>query len=130
MKKISYQELSNVISLTGPERYAYFVRVVADCEELWTLRTSEGYFLLADSDERQLIPVWPHRRYAEAFADAQLKGAKPAAIALEKWVEAWTSGLKTDNRGVAVFPVPSGKGVVVTPDQLREDLLEECNQYE
>jgi hypothetical protein len=130
MKIVNDKELAAVIALPGADRYGYFVRQVADWEEIWTLRTSDGFVLVASTDERQLVPVWPHRRFAEAFAEAQWKGAEPAAIPLEQWLQAWTSGMNKDDRGIAVFPVPSGQGIIVTPDRLHDDLSEECSQYE
>ena len=130
MKNVNDKELAAVIALSGPDRYGYFVRTVADSEELWTLRSADGFALVAAADERELVPVWPHRRFAEAWAEIQRKGAEPAVVSLERWFEAWTTGLKKDDRGVAVFPVPNGQGVVVTPDQLHEDLSAECSQYE
>ena len=130
MKNVNDKELAAVLALPGPERYSYFVRAVADWEEIWTIRTSSGFVLMAAADEQPLIPVWPHRRFAEACADTDWAGAEAAPIPLERWLQTWTPGMKKDNRGVAVFPVPSGQGVVVTPDRLKEDLLAECSQYE
>ena len=130
MKIVSDKELAAVLALPGPDRYGYFVRSVADWEEIWTLRTSDGFVLLATTEERPLVPVWPHRRFADACAETEWAGAEATSITLEKWLQAWTPGMTNDNRDVAVFPVPSGQGVVVTPDRLKEDLLAERSQYE
>jgi hypothetical protein len=86
--------------------------------------------LMGDPDEHELVPVWPHSRYAEACANESWVGAEPSSIPLDRWLEAWTPGMIRDKRQVAVFPVPSGQGVVVTPERLRVDLLQELEQYE
>ena len=109
MKTVSDKEFTAVVGLSGPDRYGYFVRAVADWEEIWTLRTAEGFVTMADADERPLVPVWPHRRFAEACAASQWNGAEATAIPLDKWLKAWTPGMKKDDLGVAVFPVPSGQ---------------------
>jgi Protein of unknown function (DUF2750) len=130
MKNVNDKELAAVIALPGPERYAYFVRNVADWEEIWTLRGSEGFVLVAGADKKELVPVWPHARFAEAWSAANRGDAQVVAIQLEQWLQKWTHGLKNDNRGVAVFPAPSGPGVAVAPERLHDDLLAECSQYE
>jgi hypothetical protein len=127
MKNVNDKEFAAVVALSGPDRYGYFVRAVADWEEIWTLRTAQGFVLMAAADECELVPVWPHRRFAEACAAS---GAEATAISLDRWLNAWTPAMKKDDRAVAVFPVPSGQGVVVTADRLYDDLSAEQCQYE
>jgi hypothetical protein len=130
MKKVNDKELAAVSALSGPKRYAYLVGNVADWEEIWALRGAAGFILVAGPDEKELVPVWPHRSFAEAWSAANGGEHQAVAISLNDWLQKWTPGLKNDNRGVAVFPVPSGQGVIVTPDRLHEDLVSECSQYE
>ena len=130
MRRISEQEYAAVIALSGSDRYRHFIRHVADTEELWSLKSAEGWVLMAADDGHELVPVWPHARYAQACAEGKWQDAEPAAIPLDRWLERWTPGMTQDGRYVTVFPTPGGKGVVVSPDWLRDDLLEECSQYE
>lgn len=130
MHEISDEHLAAVMKLSGPERYSYFVRRVADREELWTLRNDEGFVLYADDDRRELVPVWPDRRFAETCAGSSWDDCEPFKIDLDRWLAAWTPGLETEGRAVAVFPLPSDQGVVVAPDKLANDLSEECGQFE
>ena len=102
---------------------------VADTEEVWSLRASDGWVLTSDGD-RELIPVWPHPRYATACATAEWANAETAAIAVQDWLDVWIPDMIEDGRGVSVFPVPSGRGVVVEPSRLRDDLLRELDRYE
>lgn len=127
MKSVNDKEFENVIKLPATERYGYFVRHVADWEEVWALKTANGFVLLADDDGRQLVPVWPHKRFAEACAKA---GAEVVAIALDQWMEKWLPGMKNDGRAAAVFPTPEGRGPIVDPDDLQKDLKAECEMYE
>jgi hypothetical protein len=129
MKQMHDKEFSALLGLPAPDRYAVFVSRVADWEEVWSLRTADGWCLMANDDGVELIPVWPHQRFADACADAQ-KQEKAATISLEDWLNKWLPGMMGDGRHIAVFPVPSGKGIVVSPERLKADLLAECEQYE
>jgi hypothetical protein len=129
MKQMQDKEFAALIGMPAPDRYALFVRRVADWEEVWSLRTDNGWCLMANEDGVELIPVWPHPRFADACADAQKK-EQAAKIPLEDWLDRWLPGMNRDGRQVAVFPVPGGKGIVVSPDRLKSDLLAECEQYE
>ena len=130
MRKVNDKEFAAIIALPGPERYGHFVRHVADTEEVWSLRGADGWVLTAADDGPELVPIWPHPRYAEACAKGLWQGAQPEAIALDRWLAAWTPGISRDGRQVAVFPTPDGQGVVVSAEQLRDDLAEECSLYE
>ncbi len=130
MKDLSDQELAAVQALLGPERYSYFVRRVADREDLWTLRNEEGFVLYANEEGQEVVPVWPDRRFAEACSQASWDDTQPFKIDLDRWLAAWTPGMETDGRLIAVFPLPSDQGVVVPPAQLADDLSAEAEQYE
>lgn len=129
MKQMHDEEFAALLGMPAPDRYALFVRRVADSEEIWGLRTNDGWCLMANEDGAELIPVWPHHRFADACADAQ-KQEQSATISLGDWLDKWLPGMTRDGRQVAVFPVPDGKGIVVSPERLKTDLLAECEQYE
>lgn len=129
-KAVNDREFAAVSALPGPARYSHFIGQVADWEEVWGLAGPSGWVLAADDDGQQLMPVWPHARYAAACAAGAWAGAVPEAIPLGRWLEAWLPGLVRDRRGVAVFPVPGGAGVPVEAQRLAADLSEALEQYE
>ena len=130
MKKLSDKEYAAVIALPAPERYGHFVRQVADWKEIWSLKAASGWVAMSSSDGHECLPVWPHSRYAHAFAEGEWEGAEPTAIPLDHWIEKWTPGMTRDGRMVAVFPTTAERGIVVTPERLYDDLREELAQYE
>jgi hypothetical protein len=122
-------EFAVVTALPGPGRYEYFIHKVADAEAVWSLGSAEGWVLVGDADGRECVPVWSHSRYAAAYARGDWAGTEPRSIELSDWMEKWLPGIERDGRLVAVFPVPSGGGVVVPAERLRGDLEEELDKY-
>lgn len=116
------REFESVLSLDGPARYDYFVKHVADRGSLWSLKSEETGFVLAGDATDQAVPVWPHPRFAEVAATDRWADAHPAEIDVDDWLESWTPGMGEDGRSVAVFPTPAGRGVIVPPGRLAEDL--------
>jgi hypothetical protein len=132
MKEVSDGEFRGVTALSGPDRYSHFVRRVADFEEIWSLRTAAGWVAMGGDSNRKCVPVWPHKRYAEAFIRGDWSDATAAMIGLDAWMGRWLPGMARDGLQVAVFPVEGEKpqGVVVSPERLRHDLGEELERYE
>jgi hypothetical protein len=129
MKRVNDKEFAAVSALPAPERYGHFVGQVADWQEVWSLRAPSGWMIVGDDEGRECVPVWPHKCYAEACATGEWEGFEAAAIPLSRWLEAWIPGISRDGRAVAVFPVSGGRGIVVTAERLRDDLLEASRQF-
>src|SRR5882724_9595574 len=98
------KEFESVVQLPPEKRYEYFVKKVADWEELWSL-WSDGWALMGDKGHGEAVPVWPHALFAEASAVGEWLGYAPKRIALEEWLNKWIPGMEIDHRAVAVFPV-------------------------
>jgi hypothetical protein len=124
------KEFSAVLELPASQRYEHFVKRVADMETIWSLSTADGWVLMGDSEEREIIPVWPHERYAAVCASGQWANSQPRSIPMGEWLASWLSGIERDGRLIAVFPIPSGKGMVMTAERLKADLEEELRNYE
>ena len=127
---LSKQEFDSVLSLSGEERYSYFIKKVTDWEEVWSLRNQDGWVLAADPSGHEVVPVWPHERFAQACAEGSWKGCDPVVIKLGEWMKRWIPGMVKDGRQVAIFPTPHDKGVVLHPGRLHNDLCDECEQYD
>ncbi len=127
---ISEQEFESLLSLSGAKRYSYFVKRVVDWEEIWSLCNQDGWVLGAGSDGRKVVPVWPHKCFAEVCVKGEWENTKPAVIELDVWKKRWVVGMIKDQHQVAVFPTPQNKGVVVDPGQLNSSLDTESEQYE
>jgi len=126
--QLGEKEVLAVSALEGPERYAYFVKRVADEQRLWSL-WNDGWVLAKDDAGRELVPVWPHQDYAALCAKGEWADHTPKEINLDAWIERWLPGIEGDNRLVAVFPTDENQGVVVDSRRLTSDLEQELEKY-
>ena len=124
------KEFEAVLNTPGPKRYLYTVKKVADFEEVWSLWSDNAWVLAADDAQHELVPIWPHPRFAAACATGVWSQSEPRMIELSTWLEKWIPGIGRDSRLIAVFPTASDKGVVVSSDRLKSDLEDEVSQYE
>jgi hypothetical protein len=129
--EISDKEFAAVSRLDAVARYRYFLKRVADWREVWGLY-EDGWMSLHDDEQRLLLPLWPARRYAEAYrAEHWGQRAEARAIPLPELLEDWLPGLKRDGRGVAIFPVATAKeSIHPSLDDFERDLRKELLQYE
>jgi hypothetical protein len=124
------QELQSVMRLPAAERYSYFIKKAADEEIVWSLRQQDGWALLESPEGQELVPVWPHKMYAEACAVDQFHGYEATPIELDTWLQRWIPGMMRDARQIAVFPTPGGTGPNVAPERIKKDLEAELKNYE
>jgi hypothetical protein len=129
MKQIHDKEFAALTGMNAPDRYSVFLNRVVDWEEVWSLRSANGWCLMADDSGAEMIPVWPHERFATACASNDSQ-EQAVSISLDDWLDKWLPGISKDGRQVAVFPVPGGHGVIVSPTRLRADLLAQCEDPE
>jgi hypothetical protein len=130
MRTIFDPEFTSVSALPAPERYGHFVKQVVDFEAVWSLRNASGWVLSGDADGRELVPVWPHARYAAACATDEWADCEPIAIPLDQWLSRWLPGIQRDQTLVAVFPVPGVGEIPTSADRLLQDLEAELQHYE
>lgn len=123
------KKIQNIINLSKEERYNYFIRKVADFEQVWGLY-NDGWALLGDDLNNQVFPFWPEKEFAELCANDQWSGYEPKSIDLDNFMEKWIPGMEKDKIEVNIFYTPQSKGVTISPNQLGNDLGEELEQYE
>jgi len=128
--QLNSQQFNAVVALDGPDRYKHFISRVSDWQHLWGLRDRDGWVLIADSNGHAAFPVWPHPEYAAACATDLWAGNSAAPIEVHEFLEKWVAGLVAEGKNVAVFPTLKMKGVIVSADQLKDDLQHELARIE
>ena len=126
--KLNTQQYENVFTLPDSKRYYHFISRIVDWEEIWSLKTDEGWASVV-SEERMCIPFWPHPKYAEYFARNNWEGYKPAYISLDDFIDKWLPGMHKDSNFAAVFPNQNMKGIVVEAYRVLESIKEEIDKY-
>jgi len=124
------RKIENLLNLSDEERYDYFVRKVAEYDEVWSLYHEKGWAVLSDNASRVIVPFWPEEEFASICCSSQWDGYSARKINLKDFMEKWLPGMEKDNRYVNVFYSPKTKfGLVIKPADLLQDLKQECENY-
>jgi Protein of unknown function (DUF2750) len=128
---MNQKKIESVIKLPINERYDYFVRKVAEFDEVWGLFDTNGWAIMTDNEKRVVVPFWPEEEFAKICCTDQWSSYLPKMIPLSAFVEKWLPGMKQDNRVVNIFYTPESKdGSIIDPDVLLNDLKDELAKYD
>ncbi|MDN2671324.1 DUF2750 domain-containing protein [Janthinobacterium sp. SUN026] len=117
-------KFKQVAGLQSAERHAYFVRKVADTQEVWGLH-HDGW-ATAQLDGKVAIPFWPEAAFAQACASGDWEHFQARAIGLDDFLAKWLPGMAENKQLAFVFPVPQGSASIAAPGDLLADLREEA----
>jgi len=127
--KLDIHEFNKITDFAGPQRYAYFLDKAAEWKEIWTLSSEEGFVTLGDGAGHVCVPVWPHRDFAAALAVGDWAHCGTESVNIVDFMQKWAQGMSRAGYFFAVFPsINNNCGVVVDPERLRVDLLEELQR--
>ncbi len=119
------EDIEKLFKKPGEKRYDYFIKTVADTEEVYGLMDDEGWALLGDDDDADILPIFPAAEFAEVFRlAADYEEYRVEAIDVTEFIE-WLGDMDEENLLVAVFPNIEYNGAVVSPEHLKNDLLKE-----
>jgi hypothetical protein len=116
-----------VMAMSAEERFAYFVRKVADLERVWGLH-AEGWATAANAGGAIALALWPEPDFAAACATGAWEAHVPKAIPLGDFLTVWLPGMVRDARAVVVFPTGRDAGLFVGPEVLQEAIHREMWQ--
>ena len=126
--KLGAQQLAAVVTLPGPERYEYFIKRVADAQEVWGLY-QDGWALAKTDDGTLVFSMWPASDYASLCAEYEWDGYDAQAFSIEELLEDLLPQLEQDRVLPGIFYTPGDKGITPTIDELRSDLVRELGRY-
>jgi hypothetical protein len=129
MRRTSDKEVQAVSRLGGPARFDHFVKRVADSEIVWAL-WDQGWALMATDDGTKVLPLWPAREYAELHCVADWVNYEAREISLDELLDELLPRIARDKVLLGVFPIPEGRGVTVTVEQLSALIRKELQNYE
>lgn len=121
-------EVEKLFKKPGEKRYEYFVKAAAENEEVFGLSDEEGWALLGDDEDSDILPLFPSFETAEAFRRvAGYTEYTVETLDVNELME-WLDEMQTDEILVAVFPNPDLNGAVVEAQHLKADLQTEFDK--
>jgi hypothetical protein len=126
--KMDPKKIRNLLKISGKEKLKYFVRKVADFEEVWGL-FADGWAMTADDEGRKAIPFWPEKDLSILCAEGAWQNYESKQIELANFISKWLPGMEKDGILAAVFPTPMNKGLIIQPKELLASLEKETEQY-
>ena len=124
------QQFKAVLELSSSDRCSHFIGKVADWEQLWGVKNSEGWLVPITPEDMEYFPVWPHPEYAQKIVDENFEGYQAVEISIQEFIDRWIPTFAEDNVKVAVFPDMYWEFWVMEPKDMLEVLQDEMAQYE
>lgn len=115
-------EVTTTFKLPGEQRLAQFIETVRTSQSAYGISDEEGWALLGDNDDTDILPLFQNAALAEAFrAAAGFEDNEVEEIDMEELLE-WLADMDKDGTLVAVCPNARLEGAVVKPSYLAAEL--------
>lgn len=115
-------EIAAVFKKSGEERLALFIATVAKAQRAYGISDDEGWALLGDNDDTDILPLFHEADLAEAFRKAAgFEDSEVEEVDMEELIE-WLQELEEDGAMIAICPNTKFEGAIVEPGQLINDL--------
>ena len=125
-ENVMSDHLNDLLQLDLTARLNYSIKEMVKNNCIWILTDEHGCMMLNTEDE-DCVPVWPSAELANLWINNDWQHCRAEAIDLTTWFSRWTSGLMEDDLALLVFPLETGEGMVIFPDEF-DDLLTQQKQ--
>jgi len=125
---MNHHEIENVSKLSPKSRYDYFIRKIADFEELWTIIDANSDFTLAEIENSTVISFWTHEAFIESNLTPDWADCIPFKMDIDTLQDIVIPLIRQNNYLINVFPVDSRIGYIVALNDFVNDLNEELEQ--
>lgn len=126
---MNQKEYDNVINLKPFERYKYFIKKVADFEELWTIINFNGDYALSDVEDNVMISFWPKSEFIKSNLTNGWEDCKPKRLTLDDLENEIFDLIDSNNFLINIFPVNGKSGFIVDLNEFARDLSDELKNY-
>jgi hypothetical protein len=116
-RNLTDKEMAEVSSLAPDQRYQHFIDLATDQGSIWSLQDADGWCTVANEKDQTCFPVWPHARYASAWAIDEFAACVPTEIPVEEWLGQLHKAAINCRWKIAVFPTSEDPGVLVDPNR-------------
>ena len=122
------REMSDIDTMTVPERVQYFLTRTLESEEIWGLADTQGW-ILHEEEGKTILPLWPYRQFASECIDTMDLEAQ--STSLDHFVESILHKLVVQEIQVELWPTPRQRGVLLDATELQATFhsLMESGEY-
>ncbi|WP_312901539.1 DUF2750 domain-containing protein [Chryseobacterium taichungense] len=124
------KEKENILKLEPYKRYQYFIKKIADFEELWTIVDEDGNYALSDVDNHTLISLWTSEEFVKSNLEQGWEKCKPIKLTLDELREELFELIVDEGYLINIFPINGRSGFVVNLNEFIRDLDEELDKIE
>lgn len=124
-------ELAMFDDLTPIERFDYATIRMAECEDVWSIGSDEG-FAIEEKEGKPYIVVWPYQQLAQNYCVDEHEDKQPLTISLEMFVYNLLMQCQEEGIAIQIFPQPSNEGRWISAVDLfsyMEGLMESGEYY-
>lgn len=117
--------INQVKVLNSEERSVLFFQYSLKSKQVWLAKNEDGFIML-DSPDGLLLPVWPHRDLIDTWVNPALGPVETVSVALTHFMTVWLPGMEKNETGVCIFPLnPDDGGITMSAADLKVSFEEE-----
>ena len=121
MQPVNHAPPLNVLEMDAKARYSYFIKKVVSERQAWGLY-ADGWAVSGTVDGKMALPLWPEAKYAQLCNNKKWANHQVTPMSLKTLVEQLIPLLIEQQAIVSVFLTPDWKSILITPEQLLEDI--------
>jgi hypothetical protein len=126
---LSEKEIEEILKLDAEKRFSYTIKRIADFETVWAIGDEKGFANYGDDTGNIAFAIWPFEAYAALCCKGEFANCKPEAIELNLFQEEYLPDFKNRKEKLAIFPLPTDKGIVMDIDEFEKRLNAELENY-
>ncbi len=126
---IRKEEVDNVSKLSPKDRYKYFIKKVADFEELWLLKNDNDDIALSEDKSHVLVPFWTAPEFLQSCQNGIWREYIAAKVTLDELEDEVLIDARKKGHLIDVFPINNKSGFVVSVEEFVRDLNHELENY-
>ncbi len=128
---INKKELDAIVKLDPLARYKYFIKRIADFEELYSIGEDENPWVI-EYGGKLALALWPFKEFVEYYKEQRddFDDSFPLKMSINEFNLEGINRLKKNGIHIVdIFPIDKNSGRLISVDIFFEDLNIELNNY-
>lgn len=123
------KEIEEILKLDAERRFRYTIKRIAAYNCIWAIGDEAGFASYGDDNGNIAFAIWPFEAYAALCCKGEFVDWKPEAIELDLFQNEYLPACKKRNEKLAIFPLPTDKGIMMDIEEFQQRLQEELDEY-